>query len=433
MGWASNIMGNFMNRNSYYLLGIVLLAILAFLPIRVAGHAVGENYVFLSVESEQLSGRFEFSYEDLETILEVEFDDEDFEKSRELAIANEDRLRKYISDHFELQGDGQPLVLSYGETTLLGDLILPEGDSDGGAQAQGDGRVSIPLVDPDSSPEGSELELWRWVQCHFTVPWDVIPDELTLDHRMLYDGDRFHRALLVVSGNEKIGEEYSEEHVVCVFGRHSTEQTIDLNQSLPSILTPNDFLWQGVLHIWIGIDHILFLAVLLLPAVLGRKNGEWRPVDRFGQGLWNVIKIVTVFTLAHSITLALAALDLVRVPSAFVESVIAASIVVVALNNIWPKVRLGSLWVILGFGLFHGLGFASVMGELPFRMMHLKKIILLFNLGVELGQLAIVAVVFSVLFLLRKFTWYRPLILVGGSGAAALVAAFWFVERAFGL
>ena len=402
--------------------------------VQLWGHALGENYIFLKIQEERLEGRFEFSFEDLEETFGWSLDLDNPDQARETVATNSQVLQKYITEHFKIHGDGKELGIDFRVTTLLGDP-LPS------LEPLGEESVTEPLEEGekgvaenlDNLDLGGEDEIGRWVQFYFTCPWDSIPDILQIDQRMMLERGRFHRALLVVSGNEKTGEEYTEHHIVRVFGRNDSEQSIDLRESLPAILTPDDFLWQGVLHIWIGIDHILFLSVLLLPAVLRREKDKWLPVERFSQGLWNVIKIVTVFTLAHSITLALAALDLVRVPSAFVESVIAASIVIVALNNIWPKVRMGSVWVILGFGLFHGLGFASVMGELPFRMMNLKKVILLFNVGVELGQLAIVAIVFTGLFLLRRSGWYRPLVLVGGSGAAALVAAFWFVERAFGL
>ncbi|MEO1086645.1 MAG: HupE/UreJ family protein, partial [Acidobacteriota bacterium] len=139
------------------------------------------------------------------------------------------------------------------------------------------------------------------------------------------------------------------------------------------------------------------------------------------------------FTIAHSITLSLAALDIISLSSRVVESIIALSIVLVAINNVFPKVREGHWLVIFFFGLFHGMGFASVMGELPFRMMHLVQVILAFNIGVELGQIAIVAVAFPILFLLRKSPIYKPVFLNGGSIAIGLLALWWFIERAFEL
>jgi hypothetical protein len=186
---------------------------------------------------------------------------------------------------------------------------------------------------------------------------------------------------------------------------------------------------QGVLHIWIGIDHILFLVALMLTTVVVWRDGDWQPVDRFGQAMWRLLKIVTVFTLAHSITLLLAALDIISLPSRLVESVIALSIVLVALNNIFPRVREGGLWIILVLGLFHGLGFASVMGHLPFRMVDLLGVVIGFNAGVEIGQIAIVAVLFPILYLLRRSRLYEPVVLKGVSAVLIVVAGWWLLER----
>jgi len=217
-----------------------------------------------------------------------------------------------------------------------------------------------------------------------------------------------------------------------VFNPGHRDQTLDLT-AIPSLMSPRDMIGQGVWHIWIGIDHILFLLALMLPTVLVRERDGWRPVNTFSHAFLNLLKIVTVFTVAHSITLLLAALDVIALPSRLVESIIALSIILVALNNIFGKVREGSLLIILALGLFHGLGFASVMGNLPFRMVDLLRIVIGFNIGVELGQVAIVAVLFPLLFLLRRSSLYQPLVLRGASVVLALIAGLWFVQRSMGL
>ena len=193
------------------------------------------------------------------------------------------------------------------------------------------------------------------------------------------------------------------------------------------------FIREGVWHIWIGFDHILFLLSLLLPAVLRREGAAWRGVARFRPAFINVLKIVTAFTLAHSITLSLAALDVVRLPSRFVEAVIAASVVLVAFNNLRPLFGDKSWLVAFGFGLIHGFGFAGVLGELELPAGTLALALLGFNAGVELGQLAIVAVFLPVAFALRGSGFYRVVILRFGSAAAMLIAAGWMLDRVFDL
>ncbi len=197
------------------------------------------------------------------------------------------------------------------------------------------------------------------------------------------------------------------------------------------------YLWQGVWHIWIGFDHILFLLALLLPAVLlarrrGGHGGGVRGVSRFKEASLSVLAVVTAFTLAHSITLSLAALEIISLPSRLVESAIAASVVFAAANNLVPMVQ-GRWLMAFFFGLIHGFGFASVLTELGLPGGALAVSLVGFNLGVELGQLAIVAVFLPLAFLLRHTLLYQRGVLVGGSWVALLVALAWFVERAFDL
>ena len=144
-----------------------------------------------------------------------------------------------------------------------------------------------------------------------------------------------------------------------------------------------------------------------------------------------MLRIVTAFTLAHSITLSLAALSVVTLPSRLVESTIALSVVLAALNNLWPLVG-GRRWAVaFGFGLIHGFGFASVLADLGLPRDALVLALVGFNLGVELGQLAIVTLFLPVAYGLRHTWIYRRIIFSGGSALIALVAAVWLLERAF--
>ena len=192
------------------------------------------------------------------------------------------------------------------------------------------------------------------------------------------------------------------------------------------------FVSEGVWHIWIGFDHILFLLALLLPAVLRHEKGRWTGVQSFRSALVNVLKIVTAFTLAHSITLSLAALDIFRLPARFVESVIAASVALAALNNLWPWYRDRGWLVALGFGLIHGFGFANVLGELGMSGGSFAVALIGFNVGVEFGQLGIVALFLPAAFALRNTTFYRSVTLRYGSGLVIIIALLWMAERIAG-
>jgi hypothetical protein len=165
--------------------------------------------------------------------------------------------------------------------------------------------------------------------------------------------------------------------------------------------------------------------------VLVRQQHAWEPGTSFRSASVEVAKVVTAFTLAHSITLTLAALSIVVLPSRFVESGIALSVVLAALNNLFPVVANGRWMAAFGFGLLHGFGFAGALHDLGLPAGSLALSLFGFNLGVEAGQLAIVAVFLPVAFALRSTRAYRRLMFAGGSVVIASVAMLWLVERAF--
>ena len=164
-----------------------------------------------------------------------------------------------------------------------------------------------------------------------------------------------------------------------------------------------------------GLDHILFVVGLFF------LSPAWRPL----------ILQISTFTLAHTLTLGLAALGYVRLPSELVESMIAASIVFVAVENTFAKgLSRSRPFVVFGFGLLHGLGFASVLVEFGLPQHAFIPALIGFNVGVELGQLTIVAFGFGLLsYWFGKKPWYRLHIALPASGAIALVGAWWVVER----
>ena len=189
------------------------------------------------------------------------------------------------------------------------------------------------------------------------------------------------------------------------------------------------FLREGIHHIVTGYDHVLFLMCLLLPSVMRRAPDGWRPVERLSQAVWPVVGIVTAFTVAHSITLALAAMKWVSLPPWFIEPAIAVTIILAALDNLRPIFRGRRAVVTFLFGLIHGFGFAGVLAELNLPTSEFAWALLQFNVGLELGQLMIVVVATAVLFALRQGKRYPAWVIRGGSVAAILVGLLWFIER----
>jgi len=275
-------------------------------------------------------------------------------------------------------------------------------------------RVTEHLVDDHS--DGAYAVLRFVATCPDTIR------NLELEYRLLFDVDPQHRGLLRM--------EHAGATRTAIFSPERGRQSFETAE----VSRWGEFLVygrEGVWHIWVGFDHILFLLSLLLPAVLERRRGRWEAVDAFAPAFWDVFKIVTAFTVAHSITLSLATLGVVRLPSRLVESAIALSVLLAALNNLIPVFRARRWIVAFLFGLVHGFGFASVLKDLGLPQGTLLLALVGFNLGVEVGQLAIVAAFLPAAFILRGTALYRRGILIGGSLSIILVAGIWLVERAF--
>ena len=243
---------------------------------------------------------------------------------------------------------------------------------------------------------------------------------LTIDYRLFEQVDPQHRGLLqFVERNRAVSVVFSAQtkrHVVGDGGAGRAQQFLM-------------YLNEGVSHIWMGFDHILFLLSLLLPAVLVRAGHAWQPAPSFRASFIDVAKVVTAFTVAHSITLSLAALSIVTPPSRWVESGIALSVGLAALNNLFPVVANGRWIAAFAFGLLHGFGFAGALQDLGLPNGSLALSLAAFNLGVETGQLAIVLLFLPLAFALRSTWAYRRLVLGGGSIAIAALASVWLVER----
>jgi xanthosine utilization system XapX-like protein len=251
----------------------------------------------------------------------------------------------------------------------------------------------------------------------FSAQCAAEPQVLAASYRLFFDLDPQHRGLVRIERSGQV-----DSHVFSP--ANPRWELVHSSPRQPGQEFLN-FAREGVWHIWIGYDHILFLLSLLLPAALLVLDGR----GRLRRASLDVLKIVTAFTLAHSITLSLAALGYIALPSRWVESAIAASVAAAALNNIGGWLLERRAWLAFGFGLVHGLGFASVLLDLGLPK-SLQIIGLVgFNVGVELGQLAIVAIVLPTIVGLSRFQFYSPVVVKFGSGCIAAIAFVWLAER----
>ncbi len=403
-------------------------------------HQVGETYLFLKVHEDHIEGRVHTTVSDLDDKLGIDTNNDGKVTEDELTTKLTEATA-YIQQHVGISAGGTALELNFSRYEML-KISLGQ-------------YVVFPFVTPTLTP---------------------VPDMVDIDLSIFFDSDPKQRARVILEENTKTGESNNVERVALDFSPGDEPKTLDLTEKYSPVKEFLNFVLEGVWHIWIGLDHILFLAALVLPAVLILTNRQWHSVDSFRPALWNVVKIVTCFTVAHSITLSLAALGVVSLSSRVVESIIALSVALAALNNIWPIVREHTWTIVFLFGLFHGFGFASVFGDL-LSDDTLTVPLIGFNVGVELGQVAILLALFPILYALRdrkepvgaailiviglviaflisepwwilialtllfavlfktksKNKTYIHTILYGGSAIIAIRAIVWFVERAFDL
>jgi len=345
-------------------------------------HKPSDAHLALSVDGERVTGRLDVAVRDLDAAIGLDTDGDGSitwgelrEAAPRIATYVQDRLA-LAAEHADFGGDdGAACPLALGEPALV-DL------SDGAYWA-------LPVS----------------ARCAHA------PSSLAISYRLLFDIDAQHRGLVHVAGQTLIVRDGTPVHA-----------------ALGAATSVGSFVREGVWHIWMGLDHILFLTCLILPAVFQRR-GKWAAADSLGDVTREVFEIVTAFTLAHSITLVISAVGLVRLPSRFVETAIALSVVAAAVNNLTRSID--ARWAVaFALGLLHGFGFSAVLIDLGLPSRELIGALLGFNLGVELGQAAIVLALLPMLYMIRRTLAYQTL-LWAGSGTVALVAAIWSYQRCF--
>ncbi|MEN9867203.1 MAG: hypothetical protein RL748_2793 [Pseudomonadota bacterium] len=337
-------------------------------PLALA-HKPSDSYLTLKVAGKQIDGQWDIALRDLDFAIGLDSDGDGAINWGELRAKHGD-IAAYAMARLQLSTQGQVCPV-----TLQQHLV-------------------------DNHTDGAYAVMRFQARCDHPV------ETLQARYGLFFDIDPQHKGLLRL--------EYEGGSSSAIFSPEQASQQFNLKQT-SKLRQFFDYGREGVWHIWIGFDHILFLLALLLPAVALRQDKSWQAVAAFKPAFFEVLKIVTAFTLAHSITLTLATLELISLPSRWVEATIAASVVIAALNNIYPLFH-EKRWVMaFVFGLIHGFGFASVLTDLGLPQQTLVLALVGFNLGVETGQLAIVALFLPLAFALRNGWFYRRVVLFGGS------------------
>jgi hypothetical protein len=252
----------------------------------------------------------------------------------------------------------------------------------------------------------------------------IEPSKLTVRCDLLFDQNAKHRVYFSI-------EDDRVTHLG-IFRQDARQATIDVRyfHFAEGFL---EFVREGIWHIWSGPDHILFLLALLLPAPLARGRDGWSPRSELAATAREALKVVTAFTIAHSVTLCLSFFGIITLPARWVEAGIALSVFAAAWNNLRPFLPARGWTMAFGFGLLHGLGFAGALRNLSLPHHARALALAAFNVGVEMGQLAIVAAVLPLFYVASRRRAYPRFVMGLGSLGVAWIAALWTLERAFGL
>ncbi len=367
-----------------------LLLGLALLPLSAHAHKASDAYLQLQGNGDALSLRWDISLRDLDAVLDLDSNADQKLSWGEVRTRLDD-IQAYALARLRLQ-QGR-CVLQQARPPAVEDRI-----------------------------DGAYLVLQMSARC-------AVGPTMEIDYRLFGEVDPTHRGLLRIDAPQGSAPvlrslDPAGGAVTVTWPGAPNAGAVDASSAFTT-----SFFRDGVHHIVIGYDHILFLICLLLPAVLRRRDGIWQPVANWRDAIWPMVGTVTMFTIAHSITLALAGLKIVTLSPRIIEPGIALTIMVAALDNLRPVLHGRRKLFTFLFGLIHGFGFAGVLSELDLPVSGFVSALLQFNLGVEAGQLVIVTIVLCGLLALRHWHRYPPVVLRGGSALALLIAVIWFVER----
>jgi hypothetical protein len=263
-----------------------------------------------------------------------------------------------------------------------------------------------------------------------TPPPGAPADRLTFGYDVIFHHLVTHRAVVTLAGDWRNG--LTGEEPVLLGTMRDTDAAIAIDRSGGSWFRGFAAMFRlGTRHIAEGTDHLLFLLALILPAPLVAVGGRWDGYAGARTAFRRIVKVVTAFTVGHSITLVLGALGWARLPDAVVESAIAFSILISAVHALAPIFRGREVCIAAGFGLVHGLAFASTLAGFGLDPWTLASSVLGFNLGIEAFQLLVILAAMPWLVLLARSRVYGPF-RIAGAALTGIAAAAWFAERALG-
>ncbi|MBB3111451.1 hypothetical protein FHS18_003519 [Paenibacillus phyllosphaerae] len=381
-----------MRKNVIALIGTLLLAV-SFLTASVSAHAMPSSSVNLDFYKDRVAAELILPLDRLE----IAFGSSLTETPAEVLSMYQTELEAYVVEHVHpVTSEGQEW------TVAVSDMSLQL------SEEPYDLIVNLSMT----PPAGATVQ-------QFTLNYDVIVHQLVT-----------HSALVSIRSDWNHGVFASEAQLIGTI--RGTETSLAVDQSGGSWWTGfQDVMSLGMAHIAEGTDHLLFLLVLLLPAPMLAKGRRWAEFGGISHSLLQLLKIVTAFTIGHSVTLIAGALGWVHVSSQIVESLIAFSILVSAVHAFRPLFPGRESLVALVFGLVHGMAFATLIEEIGIDPWRMAASILGFNIGIEIMQLIVIAVTIPWLMML-SVTRVFPAVRILGALLAATASLAWLSERVTG-
>ncbi len=358
--------------------------------LKAAAHSSSNSYLTLSAPKDQLSLRADIHFRDVDLIFDLDADRDGQVTWREAQMRSLE-LSAWLEQGLQLSESGKKCSL---------------GKADLQVSQLADGTYLSAMWAPDCKRIN-----------------DINSADFTLSYKLIFQQDSLHKGLLKV--------DLPNLQSSALLSPERPDAQISLTES-SALRVFSKYIIEGVWHIWIGIDHIVFLISLLLLAPLQpsrKKITEWLAAQTARPVLLDILAVVTAFTIAHSITLGLTVMEWLTPPSNLIEPAIALSVVLASLNNLLGGYSLKRWRLAFVFGLIHGFGFANVLLDLGLPNSALVAALGGFNLGVELGQLAIVMVFLPMAWLLRSTLFYRWVVVAGGSFVIALLGVYWLLDR----
>ncbi len=354
-------------------------------------HQTGNSYLYIQQSEGQLTVDLDFTVRDLGKLLQKPGAEPEPAPTPEKLKALQPELTEHITQSLSIEVDEQSVPLRFIRQTIV---------------VHNDGL---------------------YVRQQFAAPMVARDAQfLVIRYGFFTQSDQLGRAFLRLAlNNDEISSVFDETTAIQRFalGGNKRSSTILL------------FSLEGAKHIWEGTDHLLFLLTLLLPGLLLWNTAKPEPsetavrVIRHRAALMFALRVITAFTIAHSVTLSMASFGLIALPEKLIESAIALSIMISAALNLQQRFRFNHWQLAFVFGLIHGMGFANGLKELGLSSAYFLETLIAFNVGVELGQLSTVLVVCVPLVMLVRSEQGRQRVMRWGSWVVLAISTGWLIQR----